>query len=114
MRTDKNIFLELKQKLISRICEIDPSKIILFGSYSNGSHSSTSDIDLFVIKNSEKDEVRNIKIDLKMKLLDVVLDHKVSIDVFVDSQERFDFRLNNIKDQFYQEIDNSGLVLYAK
>jgi uncharacterized protein len=94
--------------------KIKPEKIILFGSYANGNYNDESDIDLFIIKDIPKEEVRDMRIAIRYLLNDLQLKNKISFDIHVDSQERIDYRIKVINDQFYQDIFTNGKVLYAQ
>ena len=38
----------------------------------------------------------------------------LGIDLFVDSSQRIEHRIKNIKDQFYNEIFTKGIEIYGK
>ncbi len=105
-----------KEKLISEIKEIliphGVEKIILFGSYAYGHPDKHSDIDILVIKNIDKEEVRDFRIKLKMHLWELITRENRPIDILVDSEERIDQRIRE-GDLFYKEILTKGNVIYA-
>lgn len=105
---------KLKSEIVERLKPLDPEKIILFGSYANGSATEDSDIDLFLIKDIEKEKMRDFKFKAKKALRSFQLRHKIGLDLFVDSKERMEFRIKEVKDQFYDEIVENGVVLYGK
>jgi predicted nucleotidyltransferase len=101
------------QQLLDRIKQFDPEKVILFGSYANGTPSNESDIDLFVVKNIDKQDIRQARIEIRRSLFNIVWNNKIEVDLFVDNEEHINYRIN-IGDKFYEEIATKGKVLYAK
>jgi predicted nucleotidyltransferase len=101
------------QQLVERIKQFDPEKVILFGSYANGSPGDSSDIDLFVVKNIDKNDIRQTRIEIRRSLFNIVWDNKIELDLFVDNEEHIKYRIN-IGDKFYEDLTTKGKVLYAK
>ena len=94
--------------------EINPEKIILFGSRARGNYRNDSDFDLFIVKNIPKEKVRATRLLIRKLLLKLQLKNNISFDIHVDSQDRIDYRTQIIQDQFYQDIFKNGEVIYAK
>lgn len=109
---------DINQNLIDEIVEciktIKPEKIILFGSYAYGTPIEASDVDLFVIKNVEPEKVRDIRLQVRKMLRGVQLKYKLGFDILVDSEKRIIERIEKIKDCFYKEVLEKGVVIYAK
>ncbi|MEF3191757.1 MAG: nucleotidyltransferase domain-containing protein [Campylobacterales bacterium] len=106
---------ELKPLIIERLKPLNPDKIILFGSYAYGTPNEDSDIDLFLIKDDlEMQDLRSYKLEVQKKLFDLQKKYLLGIDIFVDSSKRMEDRINNIKDQFYEEILTKGIKLYGE
>lgn len=101
---------EFIAKIIEKIKEEQPEKIILFGSYAYGSPGNESDIDLFVIKNLPANEIREFR--LKLKMWDIIKKWNIPVDIIVDNQERMNQRIKD-GDMFYQEILSKGNIIYA-
>ena len=60
---------ELKPLIVERLKSLQPSKIILFGSYAYGTPTDDSDIDLFLLKDDlDIKEMRNYKLELQKRL----------------------------------------------
>lgn len=102
------------RKLLSRIVEkiakdYNPKKIILFGSYATGHPTEDSDIDLFIIKNTEKGPTDRW-VEVKKLLWDIERD--IPISPLVYTEEEVEERLK-IKDFFVREILENGEVLYG-
>jgi uncharacterized protein len=100
------------KNIVNTIEKYEPEKIILFGSYAYGNPSENSDIDLFVIKENNKN-LRDLKFKIKRDLLDYICNENVELDLFIDNNENINYRLS-IGDLFYNEILTKGKVLYAK
>jgi predicted nucleotidyltransferase len=106
---------ELKPLIVERLKSLQPNKIILFGSYAYGTPTNDSDIDLFLLKDDlDIKELRNYKLELQKKLFDIQKKYLVGIDIFIDSTNRMNERIDIFKDQFYDEILSKGEVIYVK
>jgi len=104
----------LKSEIIERLKPLKPDKIILFGSYAYGLQNEDSDIDLFLIKDDlEVENIRNYKLELQKKLIDLQQKYLLGIDLFVDSTKRIEERIKNVKDQFYDEVLTKGVKIYG-
>ncbi len=106
---------KLKPLIVEALMPLKPDKIILFGSYAYGVPNDDSDIDLFLLKDDLKlKDVRDYKLELQKRLFGIQKKYLLGIDMFVDSSERVNNRIKNIKDQFYKEILSKGKVIYGK
>jgi uncharacterized protein len=99
-------------QIVERIKQEQPEKIILFGSYAYGNPDIESDIDLFIIKNLNTKELRDFRINLKLKLWDLIKKWNIPVDIIVDNQERINQRIAD-GDMFYKEIFSKGNIIYA-
>lgn len=106
----ENITLELINYIIEKIVrEIQPEKIILFGSYARGDFDRASDLDLFIIKDGE--ESSRI---MRRKVEALLWGRRFSVDLIVRKPEEvaWNFRAKN---PFYlYHIFKDGKVLYEK
>jgi predicted nucleotidyltransferase len=102
----RNIITESVNKISS---EYKPKKIILFGSYAYGNPSEDSDIDLLIIKNTDK---RPIDRWLEVKKFLRGISQTVSISPLVYTEKEIADRLA-IKDFFVKDILEKGEVLYG-
>ena len=100
------------QELIESLKKSDPRKVILFGSYSKNNASMNSDIDIFIIKDIDTNDIRTEKLLIKKQLRDFVLENEVSIDIFIDNSENIQKRIE-MGDLFYKDIMQKGKVIYA-
>lgn len=105
---------ELKPLIIERLKPLKPDKIILFGSYAYGTPNENSDIDLFLLKDDlEIKHMRSYKLELQKRLFDIQKKYLLGVDIFVDSSSRMKDRIENVKDQFYDEILSKGIKIYG-
>lgn len=105
---------ELKPLIVERLKPLNPDKIILFGSYAYGTQTEDSDIDLFLLKNDlQVHNMRWYKLELQKRLFDLQKKYLLGIDIFVDSTERMEKRIQDVKDQFYDEILTKGIKIYG-
>ena len=109
MTGDRNV----KQIVLGMVEEIikvyNPKKIILFGSYAYGNPTKDSDVDLLIIKDTDKRPIDRW-IEVKRLLRDTSQSLPVSPLVYTEKEieER-----NAIKDFFIEEIFEKGEVLYG-
>ena len=90
--------------------DYNPERIILFGSRAWGEPTADSDVDLFVVKDTDQRpslrqaEVRRLIHDLK---------HRLPMDILVVTPNELRKRLA-IGDQFCQKVLKEGVVLYEQ
>ena len=104
----------IKNEIVSRLKPLDLDKIILFGSYAYGTPREGSDIDLFLVKDVAKEDVRALRLAARRNLREFIFKNHVGVDILADSQDRMYERVRTVKDLFYQEILEKGKILYAK
>lgn len=101
---------ELISEIVKKITkEYRPKKIILFGSYAHGRPTEDSDIDLFIIKDTDKTPIDRW-MEVKKLLWDIEKD--VPISPLVYTAKEVEDRLK-IRDFFIREILKEGKVLYG-
>lgn len=103
-----------KEKIIYQIAEkiikkYRPKKIILFGSYAYGKPTENSDVDLLIIKETNKRPIDRW-VEVKKILRDISA--LLPISPFVYTQKEIKER-QAIKDFFIKEIFEKGKVLYG-
>ena len=102
---------QIKKEIVEHLQPLEPERIILFGSYANGTPNEDSDIDLFLVKNLNKSKRADYEIDARMKLRDLTRKYHIGFDILAASQEFLDSR----EDHFYKiDILTNGKVIYAK
>lgn len=90
--------------------EYDPEKIILYGSYAYGTPTEESDIDLFIVKDTDKRRVdRFVEVDRLIYNPNL----KISVSPLVYTPKEVEERLL-LGDDFVTEILQRGEVLYAR
>ena len=101
---------EIKPQIVERLKVLDPDKIILFGSYAYGTPNEESDIDLFLVKNSNNN-MREYNLEARKQLRELIFKYKIGFDVLSASDEF----IKNRDDYFYKvDILEKGNVIYAK
>ncbi|MEW5766294.1 MAG: nucleotidyltransferase domain-containing protein [bacterium] len=109
LNTEK-ITSELIDYIVAKIIrEIQPEKIILFGSYARGDFNQDSDIDLFIIKES-KESSRMIR----RKVDGLLWGRRFPMDIIVRKPAEVEWNFK-AKNPFYlYHIFKNGKVLYEK
>jgi predicted nucleotidyltransferase len=102
----KEIIGEIVEKIAA---EYQPKKIILFGSYATGEPTEDSDLDLLIIKNTEK---RPIDRWVEVKRLLRKTSGNLPVSPLVYTEKEIEERVA-IKDFFLEEILETGEVLYG-
>ena len=90
--------------------EYTPLKIILFGSYVYGNPTEDSDIDLLIIKNTNKNRVDRF-ITVKKLIYDP--QRKIVVSPLVLTPDELSNRLS-MGDDFIKDIISRGIVLYER
>lgn len=100
----KKIIKKISEKIAD---EYHPEKIILFGSYAYGRPVKESDIDLFIVKESNKR-----RIDRFCEVRKIIRGIKgISVQPVVFTKKEINQRLK-IGDDFLKEVLSRGRVLY--
>ena len=109
----------LKDPILKRIVEIivkelDPDKIILFGSRARGDYNEDSDYDILVLKRGIKPEERRpLQRKIRKTFWEKGIYPTTSVDVIVQSVEKFD-ELKNEVYMLYYAVVKEGIVIYEK
>ncbi|MBI4285706.1 MAG: nucleotidyltransferase domain-containing protein [Chloroflexi bacterium] len=103
------------QKIIAEVVEkikkeYQPEKIILYGSYAYGKPTRDSDIDLFIVKDTDKRWV-----DRFVEVSRLIYKHgrHISIEPMVYTPHEVEERLA-MGDDFVEDVLTKGEVLYAR
>ena len=86
---------------------INPEKIILFGSYANGNPDEHSDLDLLIVKDSDVPRYKRGK-EIRKYLRGI----GVPLDIIVYTKDEID-RWKNVEEAFITQIMKNGKVLYG-
>ena len=104
MITENNIS-EMVEKIATGY---NPEKIILFGSYSNGTATENSDVDIFVIKDSELPRPQRT-----MQLRRMLVGSQIPMDLIVYTPSEVE-KEKEEKYSFVYEVLNSGITVYER
>lgn len=88
----------------------EPERIILYGSYAYGKPTEDSDIDLFVVKETDK---RRVDRFVEVKRLIYEPGRRISVSPLVYTPKEVAERLA-LGDAFVEEVLTRGEVLYAR
>jgi len=88
--------------------KFDPEEIILFGSHAYGKPDASSDVDLLVVMETPKGEVKTI-----MEISDSLPPLPFHVDIIARSRATINRRKNS-GDFFLREVTKKGKVLYAR
>jgi predicted nucleotidyltransferase len=88
--------------------KFDPEEIILFGSHAYGEPDAGSDVDLLVVMETPKGEVKTI-----MEISDSLPPLPFHVDIIARSRATINRRKNS-GDFFLREVTKRGKVLYAR
>lgn len=86
----------------------NPDKIILFGSYATGNPNEDSDLDLFVIKETDLPRPQRT-----VQVRKMIYGSMVPIDLIVYTPKEIDESRNN-RFGFVYEVLNKGKILYER
>lgn len=97
---------KLKVEIIERLKPLDLDKIILFGSYAQGTPSQESDIDLFLVKNEEE-----IELKARKEIRDLIYKYKIGFDI-LSAPANY---LEEQQDHFHKiDILQNGKIWYER
>ena len=96
---------DISRRLIE---EYDPDKIILFGSRVEGKDNESSDIDLVIVKETEKRPL-----DRRIEVETLLADRAVPIDIVVYTPDEMR-NLYSMGSPFIEEIVEKGRLLYMR
>ncbi len=95
--------------VVNKIVEqLNPEKVILFGSYAHGTPTIDSDVDMLIVMESEERPVKRA-----VRAYEVVEGKTFPMDIVVRTPEELAHRLE-IGDYFMQDIVEHGKLLYER
>ncbi|MDR0508421.1 MAG: nucleotidyltransferase domain-containing protein [Candidatus Methanoplasma sp.] len=98
---------DLVDKIVERIIrEFDPQMVVIFGSVANNTAKDGSDLDLFIVMDTELTYYRRAPAILR-KLLDI----PIPMDILVVTPEEYEANKNN-EVSFMFDILSTGKVAY--
>ncbi|MBC8323345.1 MAG: nucleotidyltransferase domain-containing protein [Candidatus Marinimicrobia bacterium] len=104
---------KLKPEIVERLKPLKPDKIILFGSYANGTATEDSDIDLYVVTNDDympKNYDENMQVYLKVasQIQDILQKYPTDLITHTKKMHEKFVKLNSF---FSQEMLSKGVSL---
>ena len=88
---------------------LKPEKVVLFGSHAWGKPTEDSDVDLLVIKESDK-----TRTERQHELDSLLLSRILPLDLLVYTTDEIEEQINKKRNLFLEDIIRNGLVLYSK
>jgi len=109
----KEEMVQKAKNALDRVKEIleekyKPEKIILFGSYACGKFTKDSDIDLLIIKNTNKSRIDRF---VEVKRIIYNPETRIPISPIVLTPKELEERIN-LGDDFLREVVEKGVVIY--
>jgi predicted nucleotidyltransferase len=102
---------KIQQEIVECLKPLKPEKVILFGSYANGTANEDSDIDLFLVKDAQADSSLAFELKVRRKLRDLIYKYQIGFDVLSASKAFLESR----EDYFYKmDILKNGKVIYVQ
>ena len=103
-------------ELVTKLLELDPVKIIAFGSYATGDMHEDSDIDLLIVLNIDTipqtyEEKMNLKVEIRKAIREI--NKKIPIDIIVYTLPEYNEVIKNMG-SFLREIHETGKLIYEK
>ena len=97
---------EITEKIVK---EFQPEKIIFFGSWVWGNPGPDSDVDLLIIKDSQKP-----RLERKRELYSLLFPPGVAMDILVYTPEELEESINVNRNLFIEDVVRNGKILYEK
>ena len=107
---------KVKLEIVERLKPLNPSKIILFGSYAYGKPHEDSDIDLYVVTNDDFmpqnwREKSQVYLQIANRLDDIMA--KTAVDLIVHTKQMY-YKFKELNSSFYQYDIQRGQVLWQQ
>ncbi|MGX9365336.1 nucleotidyltransferase domain-containing protein [Desulfoplanes sp. PS50] len=103
----------LKRQIIERLQGLNPEKVILFGSYADGTANDESDLDLYVVTKDDfipKNFQEKTQVRLKVSRVLSDLQKTIPIDIITHTQ-KMHTKFINLNSSFAREITEKGIRL---
>lgn len=100
---------EVVEKVISLVKD-DIYKMYLFGSYARGDFTSESDIDIMIILNCSKDNVKLYRKQISKLASRIGLKNDIDVSILLRDKESFEKGQRLLP--FYQNIVKEGVTIY--
>lgn len=100
---------KIKEVVNKIVKEYQPERIILFGSWAWGEPGFDSDVDLLIVKKTQKQRVER-----EQEIQTLLYPREMPLDLLVYTPEELNESINKNKNLFIEDIIRNGKVLYAK
>ena len=97
---------EVADKIVK---EYKPEKIILFGSYAWGKPGLDSDVDLFIVKKTNRSSR-----EIAREISQAIFPRQFPLDILVYTPSEVERKIKEDRNLFIEDIINNGEVLYEK
>ncbi len=94
-------------KIIDSLKAYKPQRVILFGSFSRGDYNALSDVDLLIVKETERNFIDRIGDIL------AICDYEIPIEPLVYTPEELE-RMRGNGNSFVQTVLEEGIVVYEQ
>ena len=79
---------KIKSQIVQALMPLKPDKIILFGSYADGTPNENSDIDLFLIKNDlSSQKMKEYELKAHLSVMGLIRKYHIGFDILADSMQ---------------------------
>jgi predicted nucleotidyltransferase len=102
------------EQLKDKIKQLEPYRIILFGSVSRNEGNEESDLDVLVVLNSSaisKSYQERMSNKLLVRHCIYELSKQIPIDLLVYTRKEYE-RIQNNRNSFFKEIEKTGRIIY--
>ena len=86
-------------------------KIVLYGSYARGDFTMDSDIDIMILLNGSKEEMKAFRNQVSRVASRISLKNDIHISLMLQDRETFERHLNILP--FFKTVEKEGVSLYG-
>ena len=107
---------QIKEEIVQRLKPLNPTKVILFGSYAYGTPTKDSDIDLYVVTNDDfMPKNWREKSQVYLKIADTLDDimAQTAVDLIVHTKQMYQ-KFKELNSSFYKHDIQRGQVLWQQ
>ena len=87
------------------------NKIILYGSYARGDYTEESDIDIMIVLDGDRNDVKKMRKSTIKMANEISLDQNVFLSILLRDKKYFEDNLDFFP--FYQNIVREGVIIYG-